>query len=90
MVARDIKLYPPPSFAGLSAISPIILCFVLLVVPMYTCTYAPNIILSLLSSGFGDPRMMVSGLRLLDIPFWMGAFLNKLSCLVPDIFSLFL
>ena len=23
MVARDIKLYPPPSFAGLSAISPI-------------------------------------------------------------------
>ena len=67
-MARDIKEYLTCSFADLSVIATAFLYLVLLVVPMQNFSYAPNVILSLLWSRFGDTRMISTGMRLLDTP----------------------
>ena len=62
---------------GLNAIAPTVLSLVLLVVPIHTCAYDPNLILLLLYYGVGDPGIIASGMRSLGIPFFDGNMFRK-------------
>ena len=46
---------------------------------MCTCAYSPNVILSLLQYGFGDPKVIDAGLRSFDIPFFDGNTFGQFS-----------
>ena len=48
MVDRDIKYYLPFLFAGLGVIYHTVFCLLMLMVPIKTCAYAPNVIFALL------------------------------------------
>ena len=48
-------------------------------VPMYNFEYAPNAIFRLWQCGFGDPRIIATGLRSLNIPFLVGKIFRQVT-----------
>ena len=74
--SSDMNQYPLLLFDGLSAIAPTLRCSDVLVVPMYTSQYAPNVTFSRRQSGLFRPRTIIAGLSVRDMPSLCGKSLR--------------